>query len=457
MKRLLITLLIIAPLSLFAQVYNVLNYSSDVETNYGIKIKTQIPISATQMPKIHIDGYELNIGPISLDIGWYAESGTFWWASHSSSGAFAPHVWLTVVSGKIHIFLEGYAYAPRFTITASKGFGEDSTWFQGWTVADEARSGSQLTEAYGYNFYQNEIGVTGGITASNATFNGGQYYGYNHFGPSSLYYPKESIQTSGSIALEDNTGSYRFNTYKSGSNNVFISPGYGAMLKLDTAGRLIYSNSSSSGSTNGTATLNNSFSIDKNGKVGIGTTSPSELLSVNGNIALYARKSLQFNYYNSSGGRKYLGSGYAAGFSLDSLGNLFYATTSTSGSADNTASLNNVFSIDKTGLVSAKQFQVITAGWSDYVFDKNYKLRSLKQLESFIKANKHLPDIPSAKEVKDNGLKLGESQAKLLQKIEELTLYVIDLNKKSDKLNEEVKQLKKENTSLKKKVASIKR
>ncbi|OGU38943.1 MAG: hypothetical protein A2X61_04475 [Ignavibacteria bacterium GWB2_35_12] len=65
-----------------------------------------------------------------------------------------------------------------------------------------------------------------------------------------------------------------------------------------------------------------------------------------------------------------------------------------------------------------------------------YQLSTLDELENYIKQNKHLPDIPSATEVEANGIQLGEMQGKLLKKIEELTLYVIELKK-------EIKQIKK--------------
>jgi len=77
--------------------------------------------------------------------------------------------------------------------------------------------------------------------------------------------------------------------------------------------------------------------------------------------------------------------------------------------------------------------------WSDFVFDSNYKLRSLKQVEEFYKANKHLPDVPSEKEVKRNGINAAEMDATLLQKIEELTLYVVELNKKIQQLEEKAR------------------
>ncbi|MBR4838393.1 MAG: hypothetical protein IK004_08165 [Bacteroidales bacterium] len=71
---------------------------------------------------------------------------------------------------------------------------------------------------------------------------------------------------------------------------------------------------------------------------------------------------------------------------------------------------------------------------SDFVFDNNYHLMSLKDTESFIKQNGHLPNVPSAAEVEKGGIELGEMNAVLLQKIEELTLYVIELEKKIEEL-----------------------
>jgi hypothetical protein len=75
-----------------------------------------------------------------------------------------------------------------------------------------------------------------------------------------------------------------------------------------------------------------------------------------------------------------------------------------------------------------------TAGWADYVFEKGYNLQNLKEVEDYIKENKHLPNVPSAKEVVEDGVNLGEMDAILLRKIEELTLYIIDLEKKVEEL-----------------------
>lgn len=71
-----------------------------------------------------------------------------------------------------------------------------------------------------------------------------------------------------------------------------------------------------------------------------------------------------------------------------------------------------------------------TSDWSDYVFDECYQLRSLDEVEDYLTKNKHLPDVPSAEEMVKNGMDVAKTNALLLRKIEELTLYVIDLKKK---------------------------
>lgn len=94
------------------------------------------------------------------------------------------------------------------------------------------------------------------------------------------------------------------------------------------------------------------------------------------------------------------------------------------------------------GGVKARKVKVDQSTWSDYVFYPTYKLLPLNEVESYIKQYQHLPDIPSAAEVEKNGIDLGDTQAALLKKIEELTLYVIDQNKKIEILQQEVKTLK---------------
>lgn len=94
------------------------------------------------------------------------------------------------------------------------------------------------------------------------------------------------------------------------------------------------------------------------------------------------------------------------------------------------------------GKIRAHEIKVETANWPDYVFTKGYELTSLKETEQHIKEKGHLPGIPSAAEVKTNGLKLGEMNAKLLEKIEELTLHLIRMDKKLEHLENDNKELR---------------
>jgi len=86
------------------------------------------------------------------------------------------------------------------------------------------------------------------------------------------------------------------------------------------------------------------------------------------------------------------------------------------------------------GLIKSQEIVVELANWADYVFDNNYTLKPLAEVEQYIKENKHLPNIPSASDIKQNGLKVGELQNKMMEKIEELTLYIIELRKEIDLL-----------------------
>ncbi|MCX6267477.1 MAG: hypothetical protein NTW16_08990 [Bacteroidetes bacterium] len=95
------------------------------------------------------------------------------------------------------------------------------------------------------------------------------------------------------------------------------------------------------------------------------------------------------------------------------------------------------------GKIVAKEIEVTLTGMPDFVFNSDYKLKSLYEVENFINLNKHLPDVPSEKEVTANGLNLGDMNATLLQKVEELTLYMIDLKKENDALKSRVSNLEK--------------
>jgi hypothetical protein len=136
-----------------------------------------------------------------------------------------------------------------------------------------------------------------------------------------------------------------------------------ATNRIESVGRPLYI-TTYTGPINFGISGSNNLTIANSGNIGIGTTSPAERLSVNGNIR-------------------------------------------------------------------AREVKVENANWPDYVFEKQYKSFPLNHLEKYINKNKHLPGMPTAKEVKENGINLGDMNTKLLQKIEELTLYMIELKKEN--------------------------
>lgn len=98
---------------------------------------------------------------------------------------------------------------------------------------------------------------------------------------------------------------------------------------------------------------------------------------------------------------------------------------------------NPAYALCVSGKIQATEIEVKTAPCSDFVFEKGYKLMSLSELENFVNTNKHLPEVPSAKEFAENGYSVGQMDDLLLRKVEELTLYVIELKKEIAAMKQE--------------------
>lgn len=104
-----------------------------------------------------------------------------------------------------------------------------------------------------------------------------------------------------------------------------------------------------------------------------------------------------------------------------------------------TSQSNNAYKVDVGGKIRANEIVVNTTG-ADFVFENGYRLRPIAELEKFVKQNKHLPEIPMAKTMQQEGVGVSELQTKLLQKVEELTLYIIQQQKEIDKLKKKLDQ-----------------
>ena len=155
--------------------------------------------------------------------------------------------------------------------------------------------------------------------------------------------------------------------------------------------------------------------------------------------------------WNNITGNKNVFLGYSAGYYETGSNKLYIDNSSTSTpliygnfASDqlgiNTNNIPTGYTFAVSGKIVAEEIKVqIASAWPDYVFHSGYKLPSLEEVEKHITEKGHLKEVPSFKEVKENGIELGEMNAKLLQKIEELTLYIIELNKRIRSLEEEQK------------------
>jgi hypothetical protein len=197
------------------------------------------------------------------------------------------------------------------------------------------------------------------------------------------------------------------------------------------------------------------------GNVGIAATNPQEKLQIDGAIKVTGSSAANLA---SSGGMEFVSgatqltswgvdnSTYGGFKFVNSLANGNPFITMTILPAGNigigTTSPSEKLSVN--GNISTKKLIVTQTGWSDYVFNKNYKLRSLQSLEYFIKKNNRLPEIPSTKEVEEKGISVGDNQALLLKKIEELTLYLLEQEKRNKQQDEKIKELERKITTLSK-------
>ncbi len=180
----------------------------------------------------------------------------------------------------------------------------------------------------------------------------------------------------------------------------YMEAGYGAVIQYSpSSGTLFFNTSQNQGVQDGTAFFNsNSVAIDSNGYMGIGTSAPKAKLHVNSSMVIGSSTTLP-----------------ATGYLL---------------------SVN--------GKIISEEVKVqLDTDWPDYVFENQYLLLPLQELENKVMKDKHLPGIPSAADVSNNkGIELGDMQKRLLEKVEELYRYMFELNKENIQLKKEIGLLK---------------
>lgn len=226
--------------------------------------------------------------------------------------------------------------------------------------------------------------------------------------------------------------SFEFSSAGKAQINAYRESSWGTALQFLT---------SDDGDVGGTPSVR--MHINQNGNVGIGTNNPTSRFSVihstgYGKVASFSSmlNDEQVGIGTESNGFSWIGTTSNHNFqiyanndpklSILTNGDVGIGTIETRG-----------YKVAVNGKIRAQEIKVEASPWPDYVFEKNYQLPTLRETEKHIKEKGHLPGIPSAAEVKSNGINLGEMNAKLLQKIEELTLHMIEMKKEIDILKKE--------------------
>ena len=262
-------------------------------------------------------------------------------------------------------------------------------------------------------------------------------------------YPKKEFHVHGNVMISGSNNALLFANYDSSTTGDFG-------IKLSHGGLSFFLPNNSS----------NLLYIKANGNIGVGTINPKQMLhvvegnilisrasakndkapgSVNGSILFGDVATTQYPY--GSWGIEYINDnnyGYGLNFWKTSDANYNNPMNYVLFLCEEGNYLGNVGigtsrpkqKLSVNGTIQAKELIVTTlaADWPDFVFNPEYKLTSLHELDKYIGSEKHLPGVPSANEIGEEGIKVGEMNAILLQKVEELTLYVIELQKQIDEL-----------------------
>ena len=216
------------------------------------------------------------------------------------------------------------------------------------------------------------------------------------------------------------------------------------------------------------------MTLTEDGKVGVGTTNPQRTLHVHGDIlinghegSIYFGNEYQEQYLdngewaiefaplyegNQSGLNFWKPSGSHNLSSEDGYGNYYLFINDDGNVGIGTGNLDANYKLTVKGEILCTQVNITEINnIPDYVFDTNYKLKSLlNEVEPFIIKNKHLPDVPSAKDIKNNGMNIGDMNVILLKKVEELTLYTIEQQKTIEIFKEQIEKLNKQVNELNK-------
>jgi len=370
----------------------------------------------------------------------------------------------------------GIAIATGYTATHSLTLGSTATGIASYNTVDQTTNYQRMVQGWSSGIYQ--IGT---------------YYGTTSVAEPSIQIGMQPIaattSTEGIFDLNAATGATNSIITMQGTaaassgvqNWLAVQPtinqtstaGYRALLispNLEgvgsgTANYLIDAGTSSAAGGGGTYT--SKFVVTSAGTVGIGTTTPSFPLSISTvasgdamRITNTSSGNAVIEYFTSDGSQTYIGQVPGSWGGLTNSPSVYESNRTisitpvlntpqsginllTNGNVliGQISQVNSAYKLDVAGNARANEIVVNTTG-ADFVFGPSYKLSSLSSLERYIGHYHHLPEIAPAKQMQAEGLNVGENETKLLQKVEELTLYIIELNKQLKAQQKEINELK---------------
>jgi hypothetical protein len=412
--------------------------SVNFDTNLKIGKQEAAANTAGEIVRLSLNPYGHTAGPwnfkardisgtayLDIDYGLSGSVITFGSDKNVGIGTITPLAKLEVKGGNILVRNSANVdNESSIMIAHSIGLGSYTTF--GTSIRTITQSSGYNT--YGLQFFTQELYSTGQTEKMRILGNGN--VGINSLSPLNKFEVKVPTSTGSSgvdgVAVHDGA-----------TNRMAVN------LGINTVGEYSWIQSSKGG-----VGFKNLLINPNGGNVGIGTTSPVakfHIVDVNGGV-FFDGANAAYNRFKSTDiaptvPKPLLISAQLSGTTPDIYVN-------TSGNVG-IGTMNPAAKLTVAGDINSREVRVTVDAGADFVFENNYNLPSLDAVDKYIKENKHLPEIASADEMKKEGINLSEMNIKLLQKIEELTLYTIQQEKKNDQQSLEIEMLKKENETIK--------
>ncbi len=373
--------------SIIKETNNIINISdlSGPDPYYGLRLSVN--------GGIKVNGFLLNVSPGN---GYYLTSDEY------GNGSWVKPNWIEInnkIFAKENRSIVIGNNDPYFESDAKLSLRNDQSKRIGLSINEFLTGISINSEEHALDVFGEEMGIYTGTTTGYGIYQDGWESSKNYFASNigiTNYQPLTKLHLGSRFTLHD-TLEHNYIACNVYSIDKYIQNEPASKINLADNGSISLK-TAPNGTENTTITWNEGIFINNAGNVGMGNTNPQAKLHVNGSVIISENSVVT-----------------PAGYNL-------YV---------------------ENGILTEKVKVELSSNWSDFVFEKDYALMSLPQLEKYINTYKHLPDIPTAKQVKEEGINLGEMDAKLLQKVEELTLYIIEQQKQIEELKTQIEKLKK--------------